>query len=79
MILLPLWLVSLWVAGGHMVTQVTSSRRIPPASGTMYEHEETVTYNSPCQHERPLLVGVPGPGEQRVVRVVQVVSSDVYV
>ena len=22
-LLLPLWLVSLWVAGGHMVTQVT--------------------------------------------------------
>ena len=67
-LLLPLWLVSLWVAGGHMVTQVTSSR----------EEQGKGKLNPPYQHERPLLVGVPGPGEQRVVRVVQVVTSQRY-
>ena len=34
--------------------------------------------NPQYQHERPLLVGVPGPGEQRVVRVVQVVTTQRY-
>ena len=36
------------------------------------EDQGKAQLNPPYQHERPLLVGVPGPGEQRVVRVVQV-------